>query len=139
MFYKNHTMGEGWILTSCYYVQVIIEPTQGKKVEHTGVKIELDGQIGVLSSFSSVAKISHTFALLCLINEGRLGKVEESGCHNSLVVCSFAKLVDHIFNLDIRVICISHIALNSSGYNFLIPLCRNVLWQGQLLWFHLSG
>lgn len=29
-------------------IQVAIEPIQGKKVEHTGVKIELLGQIGML-------------------------------------------------------------------------------------------
>ena len=30
--------------------QVIIEPSNGKKVEHNGVKIELLGQIGVFPS-----------------------------------------------------------------------------------------
>jgi hypothetical protein len=35
----------------CYiHFQVVIEPVQGKKVEHNGVKIELLGQIGVLNS-----------------------------------------------------------------------------------------
>jgi len=34
----------------CYiHIQVVIEPVQGKKVEHNGVKIELLGQIGVLN------------------------------------------------------------------------------------------
>ena len=30
-----------------YAIQVVIDPIQGKKVEHSGVKIELLGQIGV--------------------------------------------------------------------------------------------
>ena len=33
----------------CIQFQVVIEPVQGKKVEHNGVKIELLGQIGVLN------------------------------------------------------------------------------------------
>lgn len=37
-----------FIINVHYDVQVVIEPAQGKKVEHTGVKIELLGQIGML-------------------------------------------------------------------------------------------
>ena len=60
-------MGEGLILTFCYYVQVIIEPTQGKKVEHTGVKIELLGQIGVLSRFSGYLTARTNFFIMITI------------------------------------------------------------------------
>lgn len=36
------------MLLKPFDVQVSVEPVHGKKVEHTGVKIELLGQIGVL-------------------------------------------------------------------------------------------
>jgi hypothetical protein len=35
-----------WNLVFCDVLQVRIDPLPGKKVEHTGVKIELLGQIG---------------------------------------------------------------------------------------------
>lgn len=45
-------------------MQVSIEPTQGKKVEHNGVKIELLGQIGLfhLFAFSQYLKIAEVIA-----------------------------------------------------------------------------
>ena len=51
----SHIFGDVVIETEiefycCYiHIQVVIEPVQGKKVEHNGVKIELLGQIGVLN------------------------------------------------------------------------------------------
>lgn len=45
------------VLFTSQLFQVSIEPVQGKKVEHTGVKIELLGQIGM--AFNCVLIVNH--------------------------------------------------------------------------------
>lgn len=47
---KIYPVAAGGVNSCNFHIQVLIEPIQGKKLEHSGFKIELLGQIGELPS-----------------------------------------------------------------------------------------